>query len=291
MEKLVGLERLTDLIEIVIWSGALENSIPISILIVGKSGTAKSKVALSFQASSIHATNDMTSSGLFEAMLRDRENKIRHILFPDMNAILSHKGATTDLFFGNLLALMSEGLTRIDDGRQVKEIPHLPVGLIAAATPEMYDTQSKKWSMTGLKRRFLPIFFDYCTETRQKVNHAIRAGHVTLKQVQKTKIELPKKLATISIGEKESLEIESLARLLADHLSWHSQRIRDPETKRIFVRAVPGETPMEFTPHLILRSLASARARRANRSVVNAEDVLFLARTIDFCKYGSPVQL
>jgi hypothetical protein len=290
-EKLIGTERLSNVIETVIWSGALANSIPISCLVVGQSGTGKSKTVLSFQAPSLFITNDMTSSGLFEAMLRDRENKIRHILFPDMNAILSHKGSTTDLFFGNMLALMSEGITRIDDGRQTKEIPHLPVGLIAAATPEMFDSQSKKWGMTGLKRRFLPLFFDYSTTTRQKVNEGIRNGHVTLKQIQKTKIDLPKRPATINIPEKESLEIESLSRLLAEHLSWHSQRVRDPETRRIFVRAVPGAAPMEFTPHLMLRALACANALKEKRGKINAADMAFLTDTIDFCRYGSPVQL
>lgn len=291
MEKLIGLERLFNIIEVVIWSGALANSIPISILIIGQSGTGKSKMSLSFQASSMHVTNDMTSSGLFDIMLRDRESRIRHVVFPDMNAILSHRGSTTDLFFGNMLALMSEGITRIDDGRQAKEIPHLPVGLIAAATPEMFDTQSRKWQMTGLKRRFLPLFYDYSMSTRQKINEGIRNGNVTLKQMEKTKVELPKRLATIMIPPKESLEIESLARVLAENLSWYSQRMRDPETKRIFVRAVPGAAPMEFTPHLILRSLACAHALRAKRGKVDAPDVQFLVNTLDFTKYGSPVQL
>lgn len=269
----------------------MANSVPISILIIGQSGTGKSKMSLSFQAPSLHVTNDMTSSGLFDAMLRDRENRIRHIVFPDMNAILSHKSSTTDLFFGNMLALMSEGITRIDDGRQAKEIPHLPVGLIAAATPEMFDAQARKWQMTGLKRRFLPLFYGYSMATRQKVNEGIRNGNVTLKQMEKTKVELPKRLATIMIPEKESLEIESFSRVLAENLSWHSQRMRDPETKQIFVRAIPGAPPIEFTPHLILRSLACAHALRAKRGKIDSSDVQFIMSTLDFTKYGSPVQL
>ena len=291
MEKLIGLDTLTEILETVIWSGALANSIPISVLIVGQSGTGKSKTVLSFEAPSLFCTNDMTSSGLFEAMQRDRENKIRHIVFPDMNAILSHKGSTTDLFFGNMLALMSEGITRIDDGRQQKEMPHLPVGLIAAATPEMYDLQDKKWSMTGFKRRFLPLFYTYSMQTRQRVNGEIREGNITLKQLTKKKIELPKTLATVAISKEEGLRIEAMSLQLADSLSWSAQRFRDPESKRIFVRAVAGAMPMEFTPHLILRSLASTNALKHRRGKVGPKDIEFLSMTINFTRYGSPVQL
>lgn len=290
MEKLIGLDRLSDLIETVIYSGGLENGIPLSILIVGEAGTAKSKTILSFAAPSIHVTNDMTSSGLFEMLQRDRENKVRHIMFPDMNAILSHKGSTTDLFFGNLLALMSEGVTRIDDGRAIKEMPHLPCGLIAAATPDMYDSQEKKWRRTGLKRRFLPIFFEYSTATKQAVNGAIRDGHVTLKQLQKTKIELPKRLATVQIPERESFQLENLSLMLAENLSWHVNRQRADDGK-LFAKAMPGKAPIPFTPHLILRTLASAHALRAKRGSVTEEDLQFCMNTVDFCRYGSPVAL
>ncbi len=291
-EKLIGLERLTDLIETVIWSGALANAIPLSILIIGESGTGKSKTVLSFNCKSLHVTNDMTSSGLFEAMQRDRDNKIRHILFPDMNAILAHKASTSELFFGNLLALMSEGITRIDDGRNVKEIPHLPVGLIAAATPGMYDANSRKWEKTGLKRRFLPIFFDYSTQTRQDVNAAIRNGEVTLKQLSKKSVDLPGRLiGNVSIGEVESFQIENLSRILADHLGWRASRTRNPDTKIWFVHPAPGKTPIEFTPHLVLRTLASAHAARARRASIDEDDIHFVTQAIDFCKYGSPVQL
>lgn len=289
-EILVGLERLADLIEVVVWTGALKNSIPISVLMVARPGAGKSKTIIAYEAPSLHLVNDMTTSGLLERMERDREQKIRHILLPDMNAVLSHKGSTSDLFFGNLLALMSEGTTRIDDGRQQKEIPHLPVGMITAATPGMYEANVKKWDKSGLKRRFLPVFYDYTVETRQKINAGIRQGAVTLQQLTKKKLDLPARLATVTIPEKEGYQLESLAQILAQHLSWNPIRQRDSD-KKIMCKAAPGEPQLEFTPHLILRSLASGHALRAKRGKVKDEDITFCARSIDFCRYGSPVLL
>lgn len=291
-ENLIGMERLTELIETVIWTGTLTNSVPISILLVGPPGAGKSKSLVQFEGPSIHATNDITTAGLFDIMQRDRESLIRHILLPDMNAVLSHKASTTNLFFGNLLALMSEGIVRIDDGRQQKEIPHLPVGLITAATTRMYEENVRQWEKTGLKRRFVPVFYTYTMTTRMKINEAIRNGNVTLKQMPKKKVALPKKQCTISIASAEAQAIEGLALMMAQNLSFQPQWVNNGrEDKKIFVKPAPGEPALEFTPHLVLRSLAMARARKQNRSYVAKDDVSFLASTIDFCRYGAPVQL
>ena len=290
VESLIGLDRLTNLLEVVIHTGALRNSVPISVLMVARPGAAKSKQLLAFDSTSIHLTNDMTTAGLFDCMSRDRDNKIRHIVLPDMNAVLSHKGTTSELFFGNLLALMSEGITRIDDGRYQKEIPHLPVGMITAATPGMYESNIKKWEKTGLKRRFLPLFYDYTSATRMKINEGIRNGSVTLHQVIRKKIVLPKVPALVNIGDAEGLRLESMAQMLAGHLSWFPARERDTN-KKIMCKPSPGEMALEFTPHLILRSLCCAHALRARRGKVNNDDLNFVMGVIDFCRYGSPVLL
>lgn len=290
LESLIGLERLSNLLEVVIYTGALRNSVPISVLLVARPGAAKSKTLISFDAPSLHLTNDMTTAGLFECMQRDRESKIRHIVLPDMNAVLSHKGSTSDLFFGNLLALMSEGVTRIDDGRHQKEVPHLPVGMITAATPGMYESNVRKWEKTGLKRRFLPLFYDYTSATRMKINAGIRTGNVTLQQLTRKKIVLPKNTALVAIPEKEGLLLESLAQMLAQHLAWFPARERDTN-KKIMCKPATGEMALEFTPHLILRSLCCAHALRAKRGKVGPDDIAFVTGVIDFCRYGAPVLL
>ena len=290
-EQMIGLAKLGEILETVIWSAALANSIPTSIIIVGEPGTGKSKTLLQFDAVSLHVTNDMTTAGLFDALERDHENRIRHILFPDINALLSHKASTSGLMFGNLLALMSEGVIRIDDGRKTKEIPHAPVGILAAATPEMFAANAKKWQMTGFKRRFIPLFFEYQTATLVAINKSIRNGKTTLKQLPRKKIALPPIKATIAINETLGLKIESLAGVLASNLAWYPAAVRDTTTGKLLRQAMQGRAPITISPHLLLRNLAMAHAVKNRRAAVNEADYDFLTQLIDFTKYGSPVKL
>src|SRR4029077_18522366 len=133
---LVGMETLQEIIETVLFTPAIFDCVPISIILVGPPGTGKSKIILQFSAPSLMKTNDVTSAGLADIVGDDKDNNVRHVIVPDFNIVVSHKSSTSNLTIASLLTLMSEGILRIDDGRRKKELVHSPLGIITAMTRE-----------------------------------------------------------------------------------------------------------------------------------------------------------
>lgn len=297
--SLIGMEPLLEIVETGFFTAPLADCIPLSILLIGPPGSGKSKAILQYASPNIHKTNDVTSAGLGELMEDDKESKLRHIIIPDFNIVVSHKSSTANFTIASLLTLMSEGILRIDDGRRKKEIIHSPVGILTAMTREIYEEHAVRFRKLGISRRFIPVFFTYGIRTRELIQKSISSGKTTLQQLQEKKIFLPDQKRwpiKIEIPSSASDRIERLSREMAEHLSFH------PHWEKSFNggagsneswKIVPfrGATPIEFTPHMILRAMAQAHALRAGRRVVKESDTDFLIQFINFCNYSNPVQL
>lgn len=296
---LVGMESVQEILETAFFTATLANTVPLSILLVGPPGTGKSKSILGYRAPSLHITNDVTSSGLAELMERDQQNEIRQIMIPDFNIVVSHKSSTAALTVSSLLTLMSEGIMRIDDGRRQKEIVHAPIGVISAMTRDIYEDNAKTFRKLGIGRRFVPIFFTYGTATREKVQMSIKRGETTLCQLQPKPIILPKQEKwpiKVDMPQAISERLVIMSRDMADNLAMHPQWAKsydDGKGSNETWKIVPtrGATPIEFTPHVVLRVMAGAHAVRAGRRVVKDADIDFIIRFIAFTNYAIPVAL
>src|SRR5271157_1097144 len=215
------MEPLEEILETAIFSGYLTNAIPLSLMLVGPSGTAKSKVIMQYQSGlGCHITTDITSSGMQELLAKDSKEIIKFIIIPDFNIVLSHRHSTLQLTVANLLSMTSEGSIRIDDGRAVKEVKHSPVGIISAMTPAMYSVIGKKWVALGFSRRFLPINYDYSLKTREKIQHSIAAGLTTMLQLAEKKLHAPDHRVDIHISDDQSTRIMNFSHDLASAIGW-----------------------------------------------------------------------
>jgi hypothetical protein len=297
-KSLIGMEPIQEILETAFFTSALAQCVPLSIILVGPPGTGKSKIILQYDSVNVHKTNDVTSQGLAELVQDDKEGKIRHIIIPDFNIVVSHKSATSNLTVASLLTLMSEGILRVDDGRRVKEIIHSPVGVITAMTRDIYDEHATRFRKLGIGRRFTPIFFGYSISTRERVQTSIKNGTTTLKQLQPRTIVLPpqsKWPIHVSIDDKLSDRIVLLSRDMSEALAFQPQwqKSYDGKGSNESWKIVPvrGATPIEFTPHMVLRAMAQAHALRANKRVVRDEDIGFLIKFITFANYSLPVML
>jgi hypothetical protein len=295
---LVGMEPIEEILETSFFTAALENCVPLSFILVGPPGTGKSKVILQYQAPSIHVTNDVTSAGLAEIMEDDKLHAKRHIVIPDFNIVVSHKSATSNLTISSLLTLMSEGILRIDDGRRKKEIIHPPVGITTAMTREIYEEHAGRFRKLGIGRRFIPIFFGYSISTRERVQSSIKSGNTTLRQLQHKKITLPPQAKwpiKVEINKLTSDRLQLLSRDMAESLAFHPQWQKtyngDGSNEVWKIMPTRGVTPIEFTPHMILRSMAEAHALRAGRRAVRDADVEFVIKMVTFTNYSLPVGL
>jgi hypothetical protein len=295
---LIGMEPLQEILETSFFTAALAQCVPISIILIGPPGTGKSKVILQYECESLHKTNDITSAGLADIVQYDRENKVRHIIIPDFNIVVSHKQSTSALTVASLLTLMSEGIMRIDDGRRTKEIIHAPVGITTAMTREIYEEHAIRFRKLGIGRRFTPVFFGYSFATREKVQDSIKNGDTTLQQLQPRKVSLPpydKWPISVDVPAPLSDRLGLLSRDMADKLAmqpqWQKSYNGSQSNESWKIVPTRGATPMEFTPHMVLRAMAQAHALREGRRVVREKDVDFAIKFVSFTDYSIPVQL
>lgn len=288
---MIGMEPLCEIIETAIFSAYLAEAIPISAMLVGPSGAGKSKVLMQYQNSiGCHVTTDVTSMGLQELMAADKEQHLKFIVIPDFNIVLSHRASTLQLTIGNLLSMTSEGTIRIDDGRVVKEAKHGPVGILSAMTRDIYAHMGKKWSALGFSRRFLPINYDYGLPTREKVQRAIANGNVTMVHLAKRNIAAPEKNVNVYISDEDSNRIMAYSHDLATNIGWLPARgrSRDGQFKP---KALFTGKQIEFSPHIILRTLARSHALRDKRREVIDADLEFVMKVIAFTRFDQPVML
>jgi hypothetical protein len=188
MSDLYFIEPLQELIETVLHTACIRDENPISIICIGPSGIGKSMLLSRYLSPALTHSDSISSQGLFDIALRDPKNEIKFLILPDINPTLSRKPSTVQNTIANLLSFTADGTIRIDDGRQAKDCKHAPIGILTAATPEMYARQAKKWFALGLRRRIIPIFFDYTYRTVAKLQEMVRKDKIhstkpTLKKI------------------------------------------------------------------------------------------------------------
>lgn len=285
---LIGMEFILEILETAIATAFVKDQNPTSVILVGPSGAGKSKALLLYNDAripNIHMTDDLTAAGIDSIVMGDPESKKSHILCPDFNVPLTHKDSVANLMAAKLMTLMSDGICRIDDGRNQKEIKHRQVGILTAMTSRVYVGRSKKWDMLGFKRRFIPIFFDYSAKTEAEVQAGIRRGRPNIITLKRNPVPKNITVRPVKINSKEAHTLEVISSKLTSNLSYHPAR----ESKTGKLISVPGENFLPYTPHHLLRAMASGHAILKNRHVVTQVDIDFVARMIDFCKYGHPV--
>ena len=278
-------DQLEEIIETVLYSARIKDSVPVSILLIAKSGTAKSALIKQYQGPNIHPCDSFSSQGMWDTAISDQKNEIAFMTVPDMNPTLSRKPSTVQSVIANLLTLLYDGSVRINDGRREKMCKHSPIGLISAVTPEIYRANAKRWLWLGIRRRIIPLFFEYSNETIRLLQGHVRKGKIHSALNGKKTIVLPKPY-TCAIDERHGvfLEAESTAFsvTLGKNGTWDKSN-----SKMAWIDS--GLVPV--SPHLTLRSLAQAHARRDNRAKVNDSDIDFICRFRDFSDPENPKKI
>lgn len=287
---LVGLGPVLEIVHVALLTSYIEKATPIAIMLVAPSGGGKTATLKRFQADFIHQTNDLTSSGLWQILRDDKDEKLSHICLEDFNPLLSHKSSVSSLTIASLLSVMSDGMMRIDDGRERHELVHKPVGIITGVTPEMFAANLEKWHGLGLIRRFLPIHFVYKQETIHHAQQTIREGKINSKPLPPIKLEIPQSKVSPIISPEFAKDIEMQSVFLGTHLGVNSfvTKGRNNEWKREYIQG-PAVLPM--APHIILRTMAQARALKERRMHVDESDMVFLRTLVSFVNPLSPAQL
>lgn len=280
---LYHIEAIQEVIETIIHTGCLRSENPVSIIIVGPSGVGKSMMLSRYLNEALHHTDSISSQGLFDIATKDTKNTVRFLLIPDMNPTLSRKPTTVQSTISNLLSFTADGTVRIDDGRQQKECKHEPVGIITAATDDIYNAQAKRWFALGLRRRIIPIFFRYSLETTRKLQALVRDDKIHSSQPPKIKMQLRNKMYPVIPKPMED-RIENLS--LRFSILLGKLYAMENQVKKWYVREV-----VPISPQVTLKNVIRAHALRANRPQANEEDLDFAHRFLDFCDPEHPKEI
>lgn len=278
------LEVIEEILETALWTSSIRDAVPVSLLLVGDSGVAKSKMLMRLTGEAIHPTDSFTSNGLFDIISNDKDNKTHFIITPDLNPTMSRKQSTVQATIANLLSVTADGTCRVDDGRQEKLAEHKPIGFLTACTPEIYHRQAKKWFALGLRRRIIPIFYTYTRETQNALLELVRHNKINgtnFKPYEFTPKETP---AYPAITADRMLKLESDAKDLAVNMGRLS--FIEGNIKKWVVQNV-----MPISPLVTLQSLARAHALRDNRADVNDKDMKFIGKFVGFTNPETPKQL
>jgi hypothetical protein len=281
--NLFHIEPVQEVIETVLFTGCLRNETPTSIIIVGPSGVGKSMMLSRYESEALHHTDSVSSKGLYDIANMDQKGLLKFLLIPDFNPTLSRKSSTVQSTISNLLSFTSDGTVRIDDGRDQKHCKHEPVGIVTAATEDIYSQQAKKWYALGLRRRIIPIFFRYNRMTIDALQTLVGKGKIHSSQPDKLKIKLSIK-ALPSMPDTAFDFIKNLSlqfAMLLGKLYVYEDRI-----KQWHVREV-----IPVSPQITLTNLARAHALRDNRAMVKQDDLDFLLRFISFCDPEHPREI
>jgi hypothetical protein len=278
------LDGIVDLIVTTLYTAVVTDAVPVSLLLVADSGTAKSKLLKSVKGPCLHHTDSFSSQGLFQLMQNDRDGLLRWIITVDLNPTLSRPSRTVNATVANLLTLTMDGTCRIDDGREEKILEHRPIGFLSAVTPEMYQKQVKKFFQLGLTRRIVPVFYEYSVETIEKLKAIVRDGQITGEDFPLQKINLTKEHKP-AISTTRGMQIDVLAQQFSTNLGL--TRMKDSDQKlRWYLRKI-----IPISPTVTLRTLAQAYAIRHGRGQVDEPEIEFLTKFIGFTNPSSPRQI
>ncbi|MCI0558289.1 MAG: hypothetical protein MN733_07315, partial [Nitrososphaera sp.] len=191
----------------------------------------------------------------------------------------------SNLTIGNLLALTSDGIVAIQDGRSKKEIVHQPIGFLTGMTREMFQRWGRRWYETGFSRRFIPLHFNYSTPTLRRAQEKIMNDTITRR---------PLKPRPITIGKPRTPAIPDILALRLYALSERYAAMLGKLPYRLKVGTKPAVVQyniLPLDPHLCLKAMARGHALLENRAEVNQNDVSFIERFVDLANYVVPVHL
>lgn len=199
---MINVEPILDIIETTLWTGALKNEKPLSIILVATVGAGKTemlrksykppqieeswkdkkdrkgnpmkeRVQTVKQVGTVLYTTDSTPYTLYHKygdILKS--GQVKHIVIPDFLSILTkNKEAMPDTIrFYN--SLIEEGICRIESRYSdfITEVP-VRIGLITAVSLQDYEARSKsqRWGALGFLSRVLPVSFSYTNNTKEKI--------------------------------------------------------------------------------------------------------------------------
>jgi hypothetical protein len=230
---LIKLQKITELLELAIYSGHIKDEQPVSALITAPPEAGKTELVMKLaQNDGVIALTDCTAFGI----MRDygkaiRERKIRHLIIPDLVRPMSRGKETVHSLIAFLNALVEEGVMRISTYAEQVGAPILttdleekivPVkcGLIATIAKDILLDGRHHWARMGFMSRMLPISYEYGVPTKLEIHKSIAKKEYLAETP--LKLALPNDDFKIQLIAPEADELMILSTTLASLTDRHN---------------------------------------------------------------------
>ena len=215
---MINTELLEQAVKLAVYSTAIENEKPVSMLLVAKPEHAKSELLKLFShVKQVFYTSDFNSYVFGDFANEYLKGTKKTIMIPDFLKVVKKKQATQANALTLLNAITEEGFTgRVMGGSYIDE--PLVANVITAITQREMRDKRHKWAELGFLSRFVPLSYSYNDDTKKLIREFIKhrdyhrdTNHTFTLPSEPRKIALPKEMAdrieeiTIEIAVKNEL--------------------------------------------------------------------------------------
>lgn len=217
-KKMFKVEKLERLIELVLLTGYIKNDNAVSLMLIANPESFKTSILKS--VTSNHSLEVMDLSPLIiskDIIPMIKDEKMQHLVIPDLVKIVSHKAHTVDSTIAFLNALMEEGVKRSMFFGQTFNLKRpIKCGLITSITPDYFLKVFKRWNDIGFVTRFLSISYKYSDETIGEIHKIIQESETLklpvkkIKSIKKFDISIPKDISSFFAIKAQDIAKEEL---------------------------------------------------------------------------------
>ena len=178
---MIGVNRISKLIELVLRTAYLVGEKPVSLALVSdRPESGKTQMIKQFDKNKkIGFVTDATAFGIWRDFKDKLENnQVNHLLFPDFLTAISRQRATVDSLITTLNPLIEEGLAELHTGflKPLKITSPHPIGIILAMIKAPFDKNKANWEGNGFLSRLLVCSYKYSDSTVKEIFISILNG-------------------------------------------------------------------------------------------------------------------
>lgn len=193
-KEMIGLEDVTEFLEVIFNSGNIRNEKPLSTYIIAPVSNGKTTSTKQFYGNSqVKVITDATAYGILKKYENDlREKKIRHFVIPDLLNCLARRKTSVDTFILFVNSSSEDGLSESSTYAYELKSPIDAFGWVMCVTEEAYKKKKNQLDSIGQSSRFFMVHYKYSLETISKIidkivrDEKFAVPHKTLKKKQRT---------------------------------------------------------------------------------------------------------
>ena len=164
---MIKIQDISKIVKLVLVSGCLKESKPLSLLVVGDSGMGKTEIISGFDSKRILFLTDLSYMGLLDELKANKD--LTHIIIPDFIKITMKKRTTSSNLISLLNAVTEEGIGNIHLLHFKEDFKGKKIGIITSTTKLSYNQNKKSWRGIGFMDRMLVCSYSYSDQTIDEI--------------------------------------------------------------------------------------------------------------------------